>query len=300
MEEEELATFEALVKGRKVLFYDVGGNAGIFSLVVAKAAKPTSKIIAFEPNPEMQRRFARNVALNKFSNITMRPIALGDIEGDAFLSIVKAGNLGQASLRDGAEGEGHRVPIKRLPDEMKDPAGFDLTLMKVDVEGHEPGVLAPLLAEGRKKGHWPDIIMLEHTSAERLGCGPDRRAEGERLHRTPSHQREHIPQTRKNQRLGPMDKFTTLTGVAAPMPLVNIDTDMIIPKQFLKTIQRSGLGKNLFDEMRYTQDGKEIADFVLNQPATAARKSLSRATTSAAARRANTRPGRCWISASAA
>ena len=64
-----------------------------------------------------------------------------------------------------------------------------------------------------------------------------------------------------------MDKFTTLTGIAAPMPLVNIDTDMIIPKQFLKTIQRSGLGKNLFDEMRFTQDGKEIPDFVLNQPA---------------------------------
>jgi 3-isopropylmalate/(R)-2-methylmalate dehydratase small subunit len=64
-----------------------------------------------------------------------------------------------------------------------------------------------------------------------------------------------------------MDKFTTLTGIAAPMPLVNIDTDMIIPKQFLKTIQRSGLGKNLFDEMRFTQDGAEIPDFVLNQPA---------------------------------
>ncbi len=64
-----------------------------------------------------------------------------------------------------------------------------------------------------------------------------------------------------------MDRFTTLTGIAAPMPLVNIDTDMIIPKQFLKTIQRSGLGKNLFDEMRYTQDGKEIPEFVLNQPA---------------------------------
>ena len=64
-----------------------------------------------------------------------------------------------------------------------------------------------------------------------------------------------------------MDKFTSLTGVAAPMPLVNIDTDMIIPKQFLKTIQRSGLGKNLFDEMRYTQDGAEIPEFVLNQPA---------------------------------
>jgi 3-isopropylmalate/(R)-2-methylmalate dehydratase small subunit len=63
-----------------------------------------------------------------------------------------------------------------------------------------------------------------------------------------------------------MTPFTTLTGIAAPMPLVNIDTDMIIPKQFLKTIQRSGLGKNLFDEMRFDRAGNEIADFVLNQP----------------------------------
>jgi 3-isopropylmalate/(R)-2-methylmalate dehydratase small subunit len=63
-----------------------------------------------------------------------------------------------------------------------------------------------------------------------------------------------------------MDKFTTLTGVAAPMPLVNIDTDMIIPKQFLKTIQRSGLGVNLFDEMRYDRQGNEVPDFVLNRP----------------------------------
>ena len=64
-----------------------------------------------------------------------------------------------------------------------------------------------------------------------------------------------------------MEKFTTLTGIAAPMPLVNIDTDMIIPKQFLKTIHRSGLGKNLFDEMRFDREGNEIPDFVLNQPA---------------------------------
>ena len=64
-----------------------------------------------------------------------------------------------------------------------------------------------------------------------------------------------------------MEKFTTLTGIAAPLDIINVDTDMIIPKQFLKTIQRSGLGKNLFDEMRYTQDGDEIADFVLNQAA---------------------------------
>ncbi|HEY8247184.1 MAG TPA: 3-isopropylmalate dehydratase small subunit [Hyphomicrobium sp.] len=64
-----------------------------------------------------------------------------------------------------------------------------------------------------------------------------------------------------------MDKFTTLTGVAAPLPIRNVDTDMIIPKQFLKTIKRTGLGKSLFYEMRFDQEGKEVEDFVLNQPA---------------------------------
>jgi 3-isopropylmalate/(R)-2-methylmalate dehydratase small subunit len=64
-----------------------------------------------------------------------------------------------------------------------------------------------------------------------------------------------------------MDKFTNLTGVAAPLPIRNVDTDMIIPKQFLKTIKRTGLGKSLFYEMRYDQEGNEVADFVLNQPA---------------------------------
>jgi len=64
-----------------------------------------------------------------------------------------------------------------------------------------------------------------------------------------------------------MEKFTTLTGVAAPLPMRNVDTDMIIPKQFLKTILRTGLGKSLFFEMRYDQAGNEVADFVLNQPA---------------------------------
>ena len=63
-----------------------------------------------------------------------------------------------------------------------------------------------------------------------------------------------------------MQKFETLTGVAAPLNIVNIDTDMIIPKQFLKTIKRTGLGKSLFFEMRYTQDGKELPEFVLNKP----------------------------------
>ena len=64
-----------------------------------------------------------------------------------------------------------------------------------------------------------------------------------------------------------MEKFIKLTGVAAPLPMINIDTDMIIPKQFLKTIKRTGLGKSLFFEMRYDDDGNAIATFVLNQPA---------------------------------
>ena len=64
-----------------------------------------------------------------------------------------------------------------------------------------------------------------------------------------------------------MQKFTTLTGVAAPLPVTNVDTDMIIPKQYLKTIERTGLGKGLFAEMRYRDDGSENPDFVLNKPA---------------------------------
>jgi len=64
-----------------------------------------------------------------------------------------------------------------------------------------------------------------------------------------------------------MEKFTKIEGVAAPLPMGNVDTDMIIPKQFLKTIKRTGLGKHLFHEMRFDEDGNENPDFVLNKPA---------------------------------
>ena len=71
-----------------------------------------------------------------------------------------------------------------------------------------------------------------------------------------------------------MDKFTTLTGVAAPRDIMNIDTDMIIPKQYLKTIARTGLGAGLFSELRFKEDGSENPDFVLNKPAYRAAKIL--------------------------
>jgi 3-isopropylmalate/(R)-2-methylmalate dehydratase small subunit len=64
-----------------------------------------------------------------------------------------------------------------------------------------------------------------------------------------------------------MEKFTSLTGVAAPLEITNVDTDMIIPKQYLKTIKRTGLGSGLFAELRYKEDGSENPDFVLNKPA---------------------------------
>ena len=64
-----------------------------------------------------------------------------------------------------------------------------------------------------------------------------------------------------------MQKFTKLTGVAAPLPIVNVDTDMIIPKDYLKTSKRTGLGVGLFAEMRYHEDGTENPDFILNKPA---------------------------------
>ena len=64
-----------------------------------------------------------------------------------------------------------------------------------------------------------------------------------------------------------MQPFTTLTGVAAPLPMINVDTDMIIPKDYLKTVKRTGLGSGLFAELRYHDDGSDNPDFVLNKPA---------------------------------
>ena len=83
---------------------------------------------------------------------------------------------------------------------------------------------------------------------------------GVALHTVPNTRQRYEPE-------GMMKAFTTLTGVAAPLPLVNIDTDMLIPKQYLKTIKRTGLGKGLFSELRYEQDGTEKPDFILNKPA---------------------------------
>jgi 3-isopropylmalate dehydratase small subunit len=90
-----------------------------------------------------------------------------------------------------------------------------------------------------------------------------------------------------------MEKFTVLEGVAAPLKMINVDTDMIIPKQYLKTIKRTGLGKGLFSEKRYRDDGSENPISCSTSRPTARRRFWSPATISAAAPRASTRPGRC-------
>jgi FkbM family methyltransferase len=165
VEADELAEVRRMVEGRKVLFYDVGANAGIYALTVAAAAKSTSKILAYEPNPEMQRRLLRNLKLNKRRNVTLRPVALGEAPGRAVLNVTSYGNLGQAALVQ--DGPGIAVDVVCLPDELIAPKGFDLSFMKIDVEGAEAAVLRPALAAAGV--HWPDVIMLEHKSAEDWG-----------------------------------------------------------------------------------------------------------------------------------
>ena len=98
-----------------------------------------------------------------------------------------------------------------------------------------------------------------------------------------------------------MHKFTTLNGVAAPLKMINVDTDMIIPKHYLKTIKRTGLGKGLFSELRYKDDGSGEPGLRPQQAGLSqVRRSWSPATISAAGRAASMPPGRSSTSASAA
>src|SRR6185369_6353675 len=100
-----------------------------------------------------------------------------------------------------------------------------------------------------RRGTWRSNCAVDHTHTGHL---------------TRCALREH---EKRPERTRPMQKFTELTGVAAPLPMINVDTDMIIPKDYLKTIERTGLGKGLFAELRYNDDGSPNPDFVLNKPA---------------------------------
>ena len=122
------------------------------------------------------------------------------------------------------------------------------------------GLVKPVFGAGSNVRAVSNILNTDTWGT----AGATRRAQ--RRDRGDARQQRQAPKGDAPKGESTMDKFTKLSGIAAPMPLVNIDTDMIIPKQFLKTIKRSGLGVNLFDEMRYDDDRNEIADFVLNKP----------------------------------
>ena len=97
-----------------------------------------------------------------------------------------------------------------------------------------------------------------------------------------------------------MEKFNKLSGVAAPMDMVNIDTDKIIPKLHLRTIKRTGLGKVVFEEMRFNEDGSEKPEFILNQEPYRDAKIIVAGDNFGCGSSREHAPGRCWTSASAA
>ncbi|MCX7646923.1 MAG: FkbM family methyltransferase [Rhodobacteraceae bacterium] len=178
-EAEELDAIIGIVAGRQVVFWDVGANAGVYSLAVARHAAPESVIVAFEPNPVMAARFLRNVALNGYRNIRLEQVALGEGEGETRL--VLHANLGQASPRADAPpeaGASIAVPLRELaPYVMAAPRGA-LNLLKIDIEGAEPACLGPFFARVPPT-HWPDVVLFEHAHADRWGIAPEALFPGE-------------------------------------------------------------------------------------------------------------------------
>lgn len=172
-EAEELDEITAIVAGRRVVFWDIGGNAGVYSLAVARNAAPDSAITAFEPNPTMAARFLRNVGLNGFRNIRLEQVALGAADGETRLTL--PGNLGQATTAPDAAtwtGPGITVPLRRLaPYVLAVPRG-EINLLKIDIEGAEPACLGPFFAEV-PQALWPDLVLFEHAHAGKWGIAPE-------------------------------------------------------------------------------------------------------------------------------
>jgi 3-isopropylmalate/(R)-2-methylmalate dehydratase small subunit len=134
------------------------------------------------------------------------------------------------------------------------------------VDLSKQGVIGPIQG-ATKSGRWARSQLWQRPEGSVVASSTAAKdanpAKQPRTQNTPNSTADRADATKETT----MEKFDTLSGIAAPMPLVNIDTDMIIPKVFLKTIKRTGLGANLFDEMRFDRAGNEIDDFVLNKPA---------------------------------
>ena len=157
-EEPSLRYICNLFKDKKITAYDVGANAGIFSLRLAMAAKKTSKIIAFEPNPIMRERLEYNIALNGFKSINVQSCAISDESGVADLIFEENGNLGNGQLRTDerqVRSNTIQVDVRLLADFF--PKESHVDFLKVDVEGLEDRVIFPLLKQ-----------VSEHFRPERI------------------------------------------------------------------------------------------------------------------------------------
>ena len=138
----ERAVFASLIKpGATVL--DIGAHAGLYSLMASRLAGDGGRVVAFEPSPRERRRLLRHIALNRCTNVTVEPIALGDAEGEADLFVVQGSETGCNSLRPGNIGPVRpvRVPLRRLDGYAARGEIRGVDVVKMDVEGGELSVL---------------------------------------------------------------------------------------------------------------------------------------------------------------
>lgn len=169
-ERDEMDAITRLVEDRRVNFWDVGANVGIYSLVVARAAADDSEIHAFEPNPELADRFETNIALNKLDRISVHREALGRVHDEATLHLHE--NAGQSSLISDKLAEAITVPLRRLSDYLRKAPRRDLSILKIDIEGAEPMVLEEIFSNA-PADLWPDVILYEHAHASRWSTPPN-------------------------------------------------------------------------------------------------------------------------------
>jgi len=162
-EEDELREISSIVKDKTVQFWDIGANTGLYSLMVASAARPDSHITAFEPLPVMISAISRNADLNAFQNICVEPFAVGAQEGTSDFFV--ATNLGQSSLVGSDAMKKITVSVKRLSGYFDSPAKVDLSFMKIDVEGAEPIALDRFF-DDVPVDRYPDYILFEHQHTE--------------------------------------------------------------------------------------------------------------------------------------
>ncbi len=173
MEERALNHVLNGLPDRPITAYDVGANAGVYSLRIAAIALPGSAIHAFEPNPTMRARLEKNIALNGFNSIQVHRCAISDGAGELDLYVPVDTNLGEASLSKPKKGATPtRVQVRKLSDFLPPDKQTPIDFIKVDVEGHEDRVLAPLLSD-MPIAQLPKSVLfeVEHNKAWKSDLG---------------------------------------------------------------------------------------------------------------------------------